>query len=61
VQNYVDIFTKRKYFSVLEVSGYYLIGQLVQLALSLYFATLVSFKLRFKNFIQRNIVLSQLD
>lgn len=49
-QNYVDIFTKPEYFSVLAVSLFYIAGAAVQLALALYFATLVSFKLRFKNF-----------
>ncbi len=50
VQNYVDIFTKPEYFSVLRVSLYYFAGSIVQIALALYFATLVSFKLKFKNF-----------
>ena len=49
-QNYIDIFTKPEYFSVFGVSFIYFVGALVQVALALYFATLVSFKLRFKNF-----------
>jgi raffinose/stachyose/melibiose transport system permease protein len=49
LQNYVDIFTKSNYFSVFQVSLYYFVGSIVQLALALYFATLVSFKLRLKN------------
>ena len=49
LQNYVDIFTKPEYFQVLEISLYYFVGAIIQLALALYFATLVSFKLRFKN------------
>jgi raffinose/stachyose/melibiose transport system permease protein len=48
-KNYLDIFTKPDYFSVFAVSLYYFVGAIVQLALALYFATLVSFKLRFKN------------
>ncbi|MCC7450874.1 MAG: sugar ABC transporter permease [Anaerolineae bacterium] len=50
LQNYVDIFNKPEYFSVFSVSLYYFIGSIVQLALALYFATILSFKVRFKNF-----------
>jgi raffinose/stachyose/melibiose transport system permease protein len=50
LQNYFDIFTKPEYFSVFGVSLYYFVGSIVQLALALYFATLVSFKVRFRNF-----------
>ncbi len=50
LQNYIDIFTKPEYFSVFGVSLYYFAGSIVQIALALYFATLVSFNVRFKNF-----------
>src|SRR5215813_3129206 len=50
LQNYLDIFTKPDYFSVFGVSFFYFSGAILQLVLALYFATLVSFKLRFKNF-----------
>ena len=50
LQNYIDIFTKPGYFSVFSVSLYYFLGSIAQLALALYFATIVSFKLQFKNF-----------
>src|SRR5450432_884446 len=50
LQNYIDIFSKPEYFSVFGVSFIYFLGAIVQLVLALYFATLVSFKLRFKNF-----------
>lgn len=50
LQNYFDIFTKPEYFSVFSVSFVYFVGAIVQLALALYFATLLSFKIRFKNF-----------
>lgn len=50
LQNYIDIFTKPEYFSVFWVSFYYFVGAIVQLALALYFATLLSFNTRFKNF-----------
>src|SRR3954449_671418 len=43
VQNYIDIFTKPEYFSVFGVSLYYFAGSIVQIALALYFATIVSF------------------
>lgn len=50
LKNYVDIFTKPEYFAVFEVSLYYFVGALVQLVIALYFAMLLSFKVRFKNF-----------
>ena len=49
LQNYIDIFSKPEYFSVFSVSLYYFVGSIVQIALALYFATLVSFNVRFKN------------
>ena len=49
IQNYIDIFSKPEYFSVFRVSLFYFVGSIVQIALALYFATLVSFNLRFKN------------
>ena len=50
LQNYIDIFTKPEYFSVFWVSFYYFVGAILQLGLALYFATILSFKVRFKNF-----------
>lgn len=49
LQNYIDIFSKPEYFSVFLVSLYYFVGAIVQLVLALYFATILSFKVRFKN------------
>lgn len=49
LKNYIDIFTKPEYFNVFWVSFYYFIGAIVQLALALYFATLLSFNVHFKN------------
>lgn len=49
IQNYVDILTKPEYFSVFGVSLYYFVGSIVQIALALYFATILSFNVRFKN------------
>jgi ABC-type sugar transport system permease subunit len=49
LENYTEIFTEPSIFQVFFVSIYYLIGAVVQLALALYFATLLSFNTRFKN------------
>ncbi len=48
--NFMQIFTRPEYFRVFAVSLYYLTGAILQLVLALYFATLLSFKTRFKNF-----------
>ena len=47
--NYVEIFTRPELFRVFFVSGYYLAASAVQIALALYFATVLSFNLRFRN------------
>lgn len=44
MQNYIDLFTKRDYFSVFGVSLYYMAGSVIQLSLAMYFATILSFK-----------------
>ncbi|MGW0823089.1 carbohydrate ABC transporter permease [Streptomyces sp. NPDC002845] len=49
-ENYVDIFTRAELFQVFLVSGYYLAASVVQIALALYFATILSFNVRFRNF-----------
>lgn len=43
-QNYLDVFRRKDCFSALKLSVYYIIGALVQLALALYLATILSFK-----------------
>lgn len=48
--NYKTIFTDSKYFTVFKVSLYYFVGSFVQMAIALYFATILSFKVRLKNF-----------
>ncbi|MFC1415055.1 carbohydrate ABC transporter permease [Streptacidiphilus cavernicola] len=48
-QNYIDIFTRPQLFQVFFVSGYYVVASFVQLALALYFATVLSFNTRFSN------------
>ncbi len=50
LKNYVDIFTRPELFRVFGVSIYYFVGSFVQMAIALYFATILSFKLRAKNF-----------
>lgn len=48
-ENYVSIFTEPSIFQVFFVSIYYLIGAVAQLIIALYFATLLSFRTRFRN------------
>lgn len=48
--NYITIFTKPEYFSVFKVSVYYFFASFVQMGLALYFATILSFRIRGKNF-----------
>ncbi|MNO14575.1 L-arabinose transport system permease protein AraP [compost metagenome] len=48
--NYKTIFTDSKYFAVFKVSLYYFAASFVQMAIALYFATILSFNVKFKNF-----------
>ncbi len=48
--NYVDLFTRPELFRVFFVSLYYFAGAFVQMALALYFATILSFNTRFQSF-----------
>ncbi|NPC93484.1 sugar ABC transporter permease [Bacillus sp. WMMC1349] len=50
LENYISIFTNPEYFKVFKVSLYYFVATFVQLGLALYFATILSFKVRMKNF-----------
>ncbi len=50
LENYIEVFTRPELFSVFNVSIYYFIGAFVQMAIALYFATILSFNVRFKNF-----------
>jgi len=50
LQNYIELFTRPELFSVFKVSLYYFGASFVQTALALYFATILSFKTKFKNF-----------
>ncbi|NEC68889.1 sugar ABC transporter permease [Streptomyces sp. SID9727] len=47
--NYVQIFTRPEIFRVFFVSFYYLAASAVQIVIALYFATVLSFDLRFRN------------
>ncbi|MFJ4620172.1 carbohydrate ABC transporter permease [Streptomyces sp. NPDC088812] len=48
--NYTEIFTREDLFQVFFVSGYYLAASALQIVAALYFATVLSFDLRFRNF-----------
>jgi multiple sugar transport system permease protein len=48
-KNYVEIFTRPEIFRVFLVSLYYLVGAFLQLVLAMYFATVLSFSTRFRN------------
>lgn len=50
LDNYVSVFTRPDIFKVFVVSLFYLGGSVVQMALALYFATILSFSTRFRNF-----------
>ncbi|MFD7657877.1 carbohydrate ABC transporter permease [Actinosynnema sp. NPDC059797] len=49
VENYVEIFTRPQLFEVFLVSLYYVVAAFLQLGVALYFATLLSFRVRFGN------------
>jgi len=45
-KNYIKVFSRDDCFRALRISLYYMVGSLVQLALALYLATILSFKVR---------------
>jgi multiple sugar transport system permease protein len=47
--NYTEVFTRPEMFRVFAVSLYYLAASVVQIVIALYFATVLSFDLRFRN------------
>ena len=49
LDNYVELATRPELFDVLVVSLYYVAASVVQIGLALYFATVLSFKVKFKN------------
>ncbi len=48
-KNFVRLFTTPSLYRVFFVSLYYLVASVIQLGLALYFATILSFKTKFKN------------
>lgn len=44
LQNYFEVFTRDDCFKALLLSGYYIVGAFVQLAIALYFASILCFK-----------------
>ena len=54
-KNYIDVFTRDDCFNSLKLAGYYIVASFIQLAMALYFATILCFKVRgsslFKGFI----------
>lgn len=50
VENYTELFTRSDLFEVFFVSGYYLVASAIQIVAALYFATVLSFNVRFRNF-----------
>ncbi|MFC8191530.1 carbohydrate ABC transporter permease [Cellulomonas sp. NPDC057328] len=49
LRNYAEIFTRPEILRVFVVSLYYLVGAAVQMVIALYFATILSFNVRFRN------------
>ena len=50
LKNYIDVFKREEIFQSLFVSVYYMGGALVQMALALFFATLMVFKVKGESF-----------
>lgn len=50
IGNYTELLTRSELFEVFFVSGYYLAASAVQIVAALYFATVLSFDVRFRNF-----------
>lgn len=50
LENYQEVFTREDIFGALKLSLYYMAASFIQLALALYFATLLSFRTRGGNF-----------
>lgn len=49
LNNFIEIFTQPQYWQVFSVSLYYFAGSVIQMVIALYFATLLTFKTRFRN------------
>ena len=46
LKNYVEVFTRDDCFQALKLSLYYIVASFIQLALALYFASILSFKIK---------------
>ncbi len=46
IDNYIQVFTRPDYFATFKVSIYYFIGAFLQMGIALYFASILSFKMR---------------
>ena len=46
LENYLEVFSRPDCFQALKLSGYYIIASFVQLAIALWFATILSFEIR---------------
>lgn len=55
LDNYKEVFSRPEYLKVFKTSLYYLIGSFVQIGVALYFATVLSYKMRAKNFFKGTI------
>lgn len=50
LKNYKEVFTRTEYLEVFKTSIYYLAGSFIQIGLALYFATILNYAIRGKNF-----------
>ena len=55
-QNYQDVFRRKDCFRALGLSAYYMLGALIQLVLALYFATILSFKVKGGSFFKLSLI-----
>ena len=65
LENYVEVFSREDCFNALKLSLYYMGASFVQLALALYFASILSFKIKgagvFKGFCFSHILYAELQ
>lgn len=50
LNNYIEVFSRPEYLKVLKTSIYYFIGSIVQIILALFFATILNYKIKGRNF-----------
>ena len=61
LQNYISVFTRKDCFHALSLSLYYMVGSVVQMALALLFATILSFKCKGSKFFRGALYFFVLD